>query len=748
MINRITNFNLLRCRLKVKFVLNGNGFHYGRAIASYVPLHTDDTFSMDRAFFIQDVIGASQRPHVYLDPTMSVGGTLSLPFVYPYNALDIPDGQWSEMGDIIIHGMQNLKHANGASDSVTVSVFVWAEDVVMSTPTSNEPAALVPQMGKLASKDEYGTGIISKPAAAVAKIAGALQNAPVIGSYAKATQLAASAVSSIATAFGYSRPNNLSEIQPYRPTLMGNLANTNYPDSATKLTFDAKQELTCDTSTFGLDGTDEMTIKSIATRESFLTAFPWDVIDTTESLIWNTRVNPVIWDTLGTGIFTEYHMPACCFAALPFKHWRGTMKFRFQVVASSFHKGRLKVVYDPSYAKSNEYNTNYTRVIDLAEERDFTVEIGWGQQTPFLNHLDMITSTTKIFGTTAIASDPSSFANGVLSVYVLNELTIPNSVANNDVAVNVFVSMGDDFEVANPTDLPLAELSWFRPQMGVLDPQSGALGEVAPDSTNTTMENAPMKLDPDERIAPSISSCDHTMDVFYGDPITSVRQLLKRYNYSQAIVSGTAVGWKISRYYQNNFPLYRGFDPNGIDTATTSIATTENYNFVKTTWLNYYTPAYVCWRGGIKWKYQLLTDDNKNNSFMMVDRLGNQEFASSVGSVTLLDDSNSISKRSKLWADLLSAGQAGSHVTAAGQNPCLEVEFPYFDFSRFTFGKMSNLDLSIGIHNFFHKILWKEQTLTTSHNVVNAYVAAGEDFTLGFFTGAPVAYRQVSPVAV
>lgn len=41
-INRITNFNLLRCKLKVRIVLNGNGFHYGRAIASYIPLHSVD----------------------------------------------------------------------------------------------------------------------------------------------------------------------------------------------------------------------------------------------------------------------------------------------------------------------------------------------------------------------------------------------------------------------------------------------------------------------------------------------------------------------------------------------------------------------------------------------------------------------------------------------------------------------------------------------------------------------------------
>ena len=60
-INRITNYNLLRCKLKVRIMLNGNGFHYGRAIASYIPLHNLDEFTKDRAFFIEDVVEASQR---------------------------------------------------------------------------------------------------------------------------------------------------------------------------------------------------------------------------------------------------------------------------------------------------------------------------------------------------------------------------------------------------------------------------------------------------------------------------------------------------------------------------------------------------------------------------------------------------------------------------------------------------------------------------------------------------------------
>lgn len=739
----------------MKFIINGNGFHYGRAIASYQPLHTVDTLTKDRAFFIEDVVGASQRPHVYLDPTNSQGGLLRLPFVYGNNALDIPENEWDQMGQIIIHGMQNLKHANGASDSVTVSVFAWAEDVVISTPTSHEPSALVPQAGEYIPTelyqpqgDEYGQGIISKPAATIARAAGALAKAPFIGAYAKATQIGATAISAIASTFGYSRPNDVSAIKAYKPTYMGNMVNTNVEDTCTKLTLDAKQELTCDTTTFGLDGTDEMTIKSIAMRESYLTSFPWLVAETSEALLWNTRVSPVIWNDVVVGGNKEFHMPACCFAALPFQSWRGTMKFRFQIVASTFHKGRLKIVYDPSYAASNEYNTNYTRVIDLAEERDFTVSVGWGQQTPFLNHQNMLESVTEIFDVNPITLDPRDSSNGVLSVYVVNELTVPNSTANNDISINVFVSAGEDFEVVNPTDLYIRDLSWYAPQFGeyipqgdVYQPQSGEM----PDATNTIEENAPMKLEADEQMAPMLDEADHTMDVFYGDPVTSIRQLLKRYNYSRALPPpADLVGESWIRASLYNFPLYRGYAETTFDEAALPVNPTP-FNYVHNTWINYFTPAYVCWRGGIRWKYLLASDDPRYNNLFRADRIA--DVAAGIYGENIPDESTTSSVRSRWWVFNQSPGQSGMHVTQPTNNPALEIEIPFMRFKRFLYGKTGNLTTGGAFFDFLHTIRWTQLSFTTAHNMAHSYVAAGEDYTLGFYCGPPVAYKQLNVIA-
>lgn len=235
-INRLANYRLLRCKLHVRFTINGNGFYYGRALCSYNPFPNDDNLTVIRQFFQADLVAASQRPHVYLDPTNSQGGDLVLPFFTYENVLDIVTQTWQNMGSVNIKSMQDLKHANGATDPITINVFAWAEDVKFAIPTQFEPASIAPQA------DEYGKKPVSRIAGAVAKFAGMLSSAPVIGPFARATEIGAQAIGAIATLFGYSKPQIL-DVEMYHPKTKANLAVTNAPEDSTKLTLDIKLSL-------------------------------------------------------------------------------------------------------------------------------------------------------------------------------------------------------------------------------------------------------------------------------------------------------------------------------------------------------------------------------------------------------------------------------------------------------------------------------------------------------------------------
>lgn len=736
-------------------VLNGNGFHYGRAIVDYQPLHTVDSFTRNRISIRQDVVQASQRPHIYLDPTKSQGGSLILPLVIPANAIDIPAQTWNTVGQLVFRSLQDLNHANGAADSVTITVFAWASDVVLSVPTANEPGALLPQAGiyEPQAGDEYGAGPISRPASIVAKAAGALSNAPVVGLYARATQMAASAISAIATTFGYSRPVLLNDVVSNKPYVLGNLCNSNVPDTSTKLAIDAKQELCCDTRTFGLDGTDEMSVKSIATRESYLTSFGWLIADATESLLWNTEVSPITWSEVNIGGVTEYHMPACCFATIPFKNWRGTMKYRFQIVCSAYHKGRLKIVYDPSYPKTNEYNTNYTYIVDIAKTRDFTVEVGWGQQYPFLNTRIMGVDVVP-YSDSPLGADPASKANGILSVFVVNELTTPNSTVVNNIEVNVFVSAGDDFEVANPMSQTLEALTWFQPQAGVYEPQSGIyesqageLGTNQPDADDTPTESIPVQPNA-QLMGAKVDSTDNTNAVFYGEAITSFRQCLKRYNYHASFFFQTP--GDLLKMTRGDFPYYRGWAPGAVHFALNSLAVSAPHNFGKMTLMNWVTPAYLCRRGGLRWKYHADTPNDHTRSIAMtVQRNVGPTATYQLFSFT--PPAMSTSQSTKAWFDANNCALLwnGGVSTAISQNPVLEFELPFMSNERFLPARIANQTATplTHYHDFEGRALgtgWPE----TEYVGVKTYVAAAEDYTLGFFMGAPPAFVYTLPSPV
>jgi len=108
-------------------------------------------------------------------------------------------------------------------------------------------------------------------------------------------------------------------------------------------------------------------------------------------------------------------------------------------------------------------------------------------------------------------------------LYVVNELTTPNSIVTNDIEVNVFVSMGDDFEVFVPSDQ--FQKYVYKPQMGML-PQAG---EIVPESENTTEPSAPLQ-DSTVKLGPTLQDGELINKVYTGECITTFRQMLKRYN--------------------------------------------------------------------------------------------------------------------------------------------------------------------------------------------------------------------------
>lgn len=716
-INRINNYNLMRARLNVRFTINGNGFYYGRLMADYLPL-TNDNVTAAATLVTQNAIQASQRMKVFIDPSTCCSNEMELPFVWYRDGVSIPDAEWSQLGNIYIRELNGLKHANAATQPVTITVFAWASEVQMSLPTSVESSALVNQAGE----DEYATpGPVQATASAVASMAGALTKLPIIGGYARATQIAAGAASKAASVMGWSRPAIIEPHSGMTPRYVSDLAPADAGDNVAKLTIDSKQEVTVDPNVIGIDLPDELSIAGIAARESYLTSYLWTTARVGGDLLWTNRVTPFIGDISGATVY----MPACAYAVYPFGYWHGKMRYRFQIVASAYHKGRLRLVWDPAYVQSVEGNVQFTKIIDISEERDVTVEIDWGQTAKFLPVPTSVNSLISVWQTTPQYASSAASANGVLSVYVLNDLATPNSTVNNDISVNVFVS-AVDLQVAAPRSFSSTVVNTYAAtvQAGE-DMDMVATGDEP--GCGAATSNYKMAEDTDD---------PNDAAVYFGERIVSFRQILKRYNeHSTFLIANTSATIPaIWTPIMSDVPFFYGFNNSTLHTTTAA----GKFSYVNMTMLHYLMPAFAAMRGSHRSKYVVNTSSHGAAGSLTVARTSATTAALPVAATPLAITSQSAYARAA--TPVRDDCMVGAVTTIVANQPALEVEFPYykpvrFDEPRWVLQATVTANYSSPFRNT-HRV---ELALSpgTTPVTLTRYISVGEDFGLYWFQGCP-----------
>lgn len=755
--NRLANFKLLRCDLRMKVVVNGNGFQYGRALVAYWPMAGYDQLSTHTSLDPVDLTQTSQLPHIFVDPTTSTGGEMKIPFFWHQNYFDIPGVTWGgdlgipDAGRVLLRTLTPLKHANGADDKVTISFFVWAENVQLSIPTSVDANTLTPQSGE--EINEANTkGMVSGPATTISKYAGIAAGYAPIAPYAMATSKVAGAIASAAKIMGYSRPANTKNPDPFRPTPISQLATTTTPDTALKLTVDDKQELTIDPRISGVGAHDPLVIRDIAKREAYLTNFTWEVGAAPSTLLWNARVNPCLWQQdPGSGAIV---LPPCAVAALPFRYWNGSMKFRFQIVCSTFHKGRMEIRFDPGHvdpATAAEYNINYIEVVDIAETQDFTIEVTNSQPYSLLRHLDPgIDSPTEGYSSTDYVGSFNGLCNGVISARILNELTVPNSAIDNDISVNVFVSAGDDFEVFVPED-NFQKFTFFQPQSGI---------EVIPESQNTTEPSAPQQAESDHMGADLQYSSELNM-VFAGESILSFRPLLKRYNLWRRepnILIGPSGFQRLTRL-RLAYPFFR--QGSAADFIEGSPA--GGYNFANTVLMHWVTNCFAGYRGSIRYKYLYTkpipseidgydTCCASNGSRVYVERLDpvtspNPAYFNLTQPMATASPAQVSQSVLPGFSEKVPTGARGTVFATDLINPNIEFEVPYQTQFRFVPGKLARMTNAnpIAANYFMNSYKVSYEGYASSEQQIDMHVAAGEDFQVYFWSGMPRVYYQNTP---
>ena len=581
---KLNNFAFMRANLHLKFVLNASPFYYGSMRASYQPLPAFKNATVGSGTVngqaVSELIPYSQQPGVWLKPQHSEGADLVLPFFYPRSFLRAQiAADYTNMGTLRFIIYNALASANGVTgQGATVQVYAWAEDVVLAGPT----------VGLAMQADEYGTGPVSGPASTVAKIAGMVKGVPIIGKFATATEMGAKAVSGIAKLFGFTNVPVIDVTRPVRPSAFPQLASPEIGFPVEKLTLDAKNELSIDPTIVGLPPYDELSIEKFVTKQSFLVSVPWSTSTAVDTPLFTSKITPCMW-TGATAAGSLIQYTPMGLASRMFQAWRGDVIFTLRFIASPFHKGRVRVSYDPYgtavQTTADTGPTVFNKVVDIGAETEVDIRIPYQQALAWCYTYGGVTDVTVPYSTSTspTVTYNDTFDNGLISVKVLTLLSAP--VASSTVNMQVFVRAADNFEFGNPKVITQTESPFAV--------QSDEYSENKEGEEHSMGDNAGVVLVERSR-------------VHFGEVIRSFRQLLRRQNLIDAVVPASNTTdrgyWRV---FQTRFPPTYGYDPNGWNTAKGLItpATTYPINIAAVTPWSLLSNCFVGQRGSMHWHY-------------------------------------------------------------------------------------------------------------------------------------------------
>lgn len=741
---KLNNWAFIRCNLHVRAVFNASPFYYGSAMLNWRPLQgISPSFIHDDPVSAKELIPFSQMPgRAMLEPQCPEDVEMVLPFFWPANFLRAEElDDFTNMGILYFNIINALKSANGVvGTGITVKLYAWATEVSLSGPS----VGLAMQDGKI---DEYAMdGPISKPASAIANIASRLGNIPIIGRFATATQIGASAVGHIAKLFGFTNVPVIGDQVGFQPRALPPIATTDIGFPFEKLTVDSKNELTIDHRSVGLDSADELPIASIVQRESYLTSFAWSSAAAADTVLFSSAVTPALYDATPAPNQYLYMTPMCWLSSM-FNFWRGDVIFRFRVVCSKYHRGRLKISYDPdgypglNVSVDQSSHLIMTKIVDIDEDTNIELRIPYQQYQAWCRPPGAQTFTlpTRKWDVSGFFHSRGS-TNGSLVVTVQTLLTGP--VDPIDVSVQVYVRGAENMDFASPNTIGIGGLTPTTIQDGELPVPE----EVKNQTSNEIISVSSGKIS---------SPIDHLYLTYMGERVASLRVLLRRQCkvFTYAAPADSVQDYVIKTLTMPRVPTMLGYDSHGLDTVKglIDVANTYNFSWHRPNFLSYVSSAFRGNRGSVNWSCVFDCGAGTPLKYFSVVRdKGNI----TVGKTFVSANMGTTSANNKFFYANTSSTGAGACVATGQTSNAANWQMPFYSEYKFTFNDTARTNYNAG--EFPTSDMWTaEWSLSGTYGCtpnsakLHLYAGAGTDFDLLYFLHVPT-YGVLSsdPVAV
>jgi hypothetical protein len=535
-------------------------------------------------------------------------------------------------------------------------------------------------------------GPISGVTGAIARGFNEFSNIPLIGEYAKGISWISDRISKAATVFGFSKPTAGDSVPKVLIVNAPSHTTVDGDSDSRALSFLNQPGVV---PLKGMSGTDydEMDFSYIKSKYAWFQTVSWSLSNMVGSDITSFDVTPLTgnYPITASGYVNNNYTPVC-FLAKHFKYWRGSLKFKFKIVKTEYHSGRLQFAFYPTDFSSFTFDAAYVNrvIVDIREHSEIELIIPYIAMSPWL-----IVNNQKV---------------GVLRVSVVDPLVAPSSVSPS---VNILIEMagGEDFETAGPID--------FLESPTALVPQ-GLDGPRTVENIHSSVIGSAV-VNKDAHLMSSLT---------IGDKVSSVRALVKRFTPLLKTSGNSSVS-------MNTYGI--AVVPDLILFNNGSSSTIGDFSF-NSDLLSVWASCYTFMSGGIRIRDVIdygLTD-------------GDQASIHTCVQASLVSDDSSANS---IIVDTTNAGAITNHrvIQDCFNNNAVTVEIPQYtktfsrsmvDIIHFQDGSLSaSTTLSAGSNTRYRLIINTPTginlTPRTSNTLHRVYRAGADDLNLSGFVSIP-----------
>lgn len=726
---KVSDYLLMRAKIHFRFIVQGNPQYYGLLRICVAPTGggavsgnnpTIPTYNHFPNNYV-NLAASSLLPHVDLNPAVSTQVEMVLPFVHRLGWYSLEStANVADVWSFRTMAISNLASSTAIAPSAPVVPYCWMTDVEFSVPAT------------IALSSNWNE---AKPSAILSTMASAmLKSGPkaVVPPLATAAGAAAALGASVAAAAGFSKPQDIVQPSAMYSRSFGNMANYEGTDNSVVLAPDPKIGLSVDSSIMQFGSPEDMDLQFLYRKWTHMEQRLWSSATAVGSNIVVVPVTPnfaTLVAPVSSGTSTNgYAGGPLLHSSQAFLFWTGCLEYRFKFFGNAYHRGMLRIRHWPQnsvftgISANDPGNTNSSVVLDLSTGNEIVVKVPWVQQVPYAG----IGAAAPL----TVQTTPTGQCNGSLIVEVLAPLTGPDP-ASFSIGFSTEIRAGDDFKFARFDMLKTRNWTFVANTFTLSTDwnKPSAAFEVAATKADLQLQ---------------LATCGEVRKdnlVFFGENITSVRQLIKlsypvaQYNFPY---TGNTTALQFRELTIAGLPVPSNFP---MSAAGTILAKTQNlYSFAPLTW---FLPMYLGFRGGVNFRF--LKDQLSVSS-------GVSPFSTTVV-ITLpsITSNGSMTASSNVAPNTLgdilfpvNLYNTGSAVSVFRDNiEAVAVNVPMRTNSMWDYGQKAANNNSFG--EGVRMLDWvAPQFNGASHtSPITLFVAAADDYTMLGFLAVPIFFSRV-----